>query len=55
MLDKLRALNIEVAMDQVETILAAVKDEMRRRRRVLGDDEVRAIATGAPARQDADD
>jgi isopropylmalate/homocitrate/citramalate synthase len=49
MLDKLRALGLEVDLALVEPILARVKDEMRRRRRVLGDDEVRAVARALEA------
>ena len=44
MVDKLRELGIEVDLPLVEVILARVKDEIRRQRRVLRDDEVRAIA-----------
>jgi isopropylmalate/homocitrate/citramalate synthase len=44
MLDKLRALGLEVDLALVEPILARVKDAMREQRRVLTDDEVRAIA-----------
>lgn len=44
MLDKLTALGIKVEFHLVEPILAAVKGDMRRLRRVLTDDEVRAIA-----------
>jgi 2-isopropylmalate synthase len=46
MLDKLAALGVNVDLAQVEPILKAVKDEMRKCRRVLSDDEVRAIAQG---------
>ena len=44
MLDKLRALGLEVDLALVEPILARVKDAMREKRRVLSDDEVRAVA-----------
>ena len=44
MLDKLRDLGVAVDLPLVEVILARVKDEIRRERRVLRDDEVRAIA-----------
>lgn len=44
MLDKLGQLGIEVDPAHVEPILERVKHEMRSRRRVLGDDEVREIA-----------
>lgn len=50
MLDKLGALGVKVDHALVEPILARVKDEMRRCRRVLSDDEVRAIANEAMAR-----
>jgi isopropylmalate/homocitrate/citramalate synthase len=43
MLDKLTALGIRVEFALVEPILVAVKNEMRRMRRILNDDEVRAI------------
>jgi isopropylmalate/homocitrate/citramalate synthase len=43
MLDKLTALGIRVEFALVEPILAAVKGEMRRLRRILNDDEVRDI------------
>jgi isopropylmalate/homocitrate/citramalate synthase len=43
MLDKLRALGIEIDLALVEPILEATKAEMRRRRRVLADDEIRAL------------
>jgi isopropylmalate/homocitrate/citramalate synthase len=49
MLDKLNALGITVDHKLVEPILARVKDEMRRLRRVLTDAEVRTIATQAAA------
>jgi isopropylmalate/homocitrate/citramalate synthase len=49
MLDKLRALGMEVDLALVEPILVRVKDEMRRRRRVLSDDEVRAAARAVEA------
>jgi hypothetical protein len=47
MLDKLNALGVAVDHKLVEPILARVKEEMRRLRRVLTDAEVRAIATAA--------
>ena len=46
MLDKLTALGKTVNFIDVEAILQRVKDEMRRLRRVLTDDEVRAVAAG---------
>jgi hypothetical protein len=46
MLDKLTALGKTVHLTDVESILQRVKDEMRRHRRVLTDDEVRAVAEG---------
>jgi isopropylmalate/homocitrate/citramalate synthase len=46
MLDKLHALGVEVPLDRVEPILARVKAEMQRLRRVLTDDEIRVIARG---------
>ena len=49
MLDKLRALDIEVDLALVEPILARVKDDMRSLRRVLTDDEVRAAARAVGA------
>jgi isopropylmalate/homocitrate/citramalate synthase len=62
MLDKLNALGLKVEFGLIEPILAAVKGEMRKLRRVLTDDEVRAVvtavagekqaATPAPARVD---
>jgi isopropylmalate/homocitrate/citramalate synthase len=47
MLDKLTELGVKVELALVEPILAKVKDEMRRQKRVLSDDEVRGIAAGA--------
>ncbi len=44
MLDKLETLGLRVDVALVEPILAAVKQEMQRRRRVLTDDEIRALA-----------
>jgi isopropylmalate/homocitrate/citramalate synthase len=44
MLDKLRGLGVDVDLALVEPVLAATKAEMRRRRRVLTDDELRALA-----------
>ena len=38
-----------VELPLVEAILARVKDEIRRQRRVLRDDELRAIAEGVRA------
>lgn len=49
MLDKLNALGIEADLDQVESILEAVKSDMRRLRRVLSDDEVRSAAARVAA------
>jgi len=43
MLDKLEALDLKVDHTLVEPILARVKSEMRDRRRVLSDDEVRKL------------
>jgi isopropylmalate/homocitrate/citramalate synthase len=50
MLDKLRALGVEVDLASVEPILAATKAEMRRCRRVLTDDEIRALARAVAER-----
>jgi isopropylmalate/homocitrate/citramalate synthase len=47
MLDKLNALGVKVDLALVEPILAAVKDEMRKLKRVLTDDEVRKLASQA--------
>ena len=44
MLDKLQGLGKQVDLANVEPILRRVKDEMQRLRRVLTDDEVRAVA-----------
>ena len=44
MLDKLEALGVEVDAGLVELILERVKGRMQAQRRVLTDDEVRAIA-----------
>ena len=44
MLDNLKEPGIAADPAQVETILARVKDEIRRQRRVLRDDELRDIA-----------
>jgi 2-isopropylmalate synthase len=44
MLDKLKELGIAVDLPLVEVILARIKDEIRQQKRVLRDDEVRAIA-----------
>ena len=44
MLDKLEALGLEVDAGLVEPILERVKERMQTQRRVLTDDEVRAIA-----------
>jgi hypothetical protein len=44
MLDKRKALGVQVDMALVEPILRQVHDEIRRLRRVLSDDEVRAVA-----------
>jgi isopropylmalate/homocitrate/citramalate synthase len=61
MLDKLNALGLKVEFALIELILTAVKAEMRHLRRVLTDDEVRAVvkrvagekqAAAAPARVD---
>jgi isopropylmalate/homocitrate/citramalate synthase len=49
MLDKLRALGLEVDLALVEPILEATKAEMGRRRRVLTDDEIRAVARDVEA------
>ena len=44
MLDKLEALGLKVDAGLVELILERVKERMQAQRRVLTDDEVRAIA-----------
>ncbi len=49
MLDKLRTFGLEFDLALVEPILAAVKDDMRRLRRVLTDDEVRGVAARVAA------
>lgn len=49
MLDKLKALGVAVELPLVEPILARVKNEMRQRRRLLSDAEVRSIAESVRA------
>ena len=49
MLDKLKALGIKAEFALVEPILAAVKSDMRRLRRVLTDEEVRGVANRVAA------
>jgi isopropylmalate/homocitrate/citramalate synthase len=51
MLDKLEALGVRVDLALVEPILEAVKDETRRRRRVLADDEIRSLARAVTERR----
>lgn len=51
MLDKLKALGIEVDLSLVEPILARVKAEIRVRRRVLTNDEIREIASSLAKRE----
>ena len=55
MQDKLNALGVSVELPLVETILARVKEAMRQRRRILADDEVRAIAESVRAEPSASD
>ena len=50
MVDKLEALGVSVDLPLVEPILSQVKNDMRRLRRVLTDDEVRKIAANAKTR-----